>query len=115
VSQSVAYAVVVPALMLSTVGIIQAGVWIHGRHVTAEAAYAAADVSRSAGSGSESAVAAARRVAAVGGLRDVAISVSRGPAEVTVTVRATVPMFFELPLATVTESATAPVERVTAP
>ena len=45
-SQSVQYAVIFPALMLTTLGIIQAGVWIHGEDVAQRAANAAADAAR---------------------------------------------------------------------
>ncbi|HET9873248.1 MAG TPA: TadE/TadG family type IV pilus assembly protein [Propionibacteriaceae bacterium] len=114
-SQSVQYALVFPAVILSTLGIIQAGVWLHGRHVIAQAAHAAADASRSADAGSSAGGAAARRVTDVGGLRAVAISVQRTPTQVAVTVTATIPMFFELGLGTLSETAIAPVERVTAP
>lgn len=114
-SQSLQFTLVFPALMLSTLGIIQAGVWIHGRQVVSEAAHAAADVARSADSGPTAGQAAARRVADVAGLQDVSVSVSRSSTQVTATVSATIPMFFDLGLGRVTEAVAAPVERVTIP
>lgn len=114
-SESVQYALIVPVLMLSTLGIIQAGVWIHGRHVVEQAAQAAADAARGADSTAGAGVDVGQHLATVGGLTDVTIGVDRGPRQVSVSVTATVPMFFDLGLATITERAQAPVERVTRP
>ena len=112
-TQSIQYALVFPALMLSTLGIIQAGVWIHGRQVIAQAANAGADASRSSDGGLGAGAVVARRVTDRAGLRNVAVSVDRRPDQVMVTVTGTIPMFIDLNLATVSESAVAPVERVT--
>ena len=112
-TQSIQYALVFPALMLSTLGIIQAGVWIHGRQVIAQAANAGADASRSSDGGPGAGEAVAHRVADRAGLRNVAVSVDRRPDQVMVTVTGTIPMFIDLNLATVSESAVAPMERVT--
>lgn len=109
------YALIFPALMLCTLGIVQSGMWVYGRHVASEAAHAAVDVARSADADPGAARSAALRIAAVGGLRHTAVSVDRGPAEVRVQVSAQVPVILDLGLGQVTESATAPVERVTTP
>jgi Flp pilus assembly protein TadG len=114
-SQSAQYALVFPALMLSTLGVIQAGVWISGRQVIAAAANAGADAGRSAGSDEAAGRAAAMRVAGRGGLTDVVVSIRPGPTRLTVTVSGTIPMFFDLGLARVSETASAPMERVTSP
>lgn len=114
-SQSVQYALIFPALMLCTLGIIQAGMWVYGRHVASEAAHAAVDVARSAHADAGSARTAALRIAAVGGLSQTSVLVERGPAEVRVAVSAQVPVILDLGLGRVTESAAAPVERVTTP
>lgn len=114
-SQSVQYALIIPVLMLSTLGIIQAGIWVHGRNVAERAADAAADAARGADSAAGAGVSAARQIAAAGGLTQVGVSVSRGPQQVDVTVTGTIPMFFDLGMGSVTERASAPVERVTQP
>jgi Flp pilus assembly protein TadG len=114
-SQSIQYALVFPALMMSTLGIIQAGVWIHGRQVLSEAANAAADASRSADAGPAAGDALARHITDVGGVRDVVVAVNRGRTEVRATVTGTIPLFFDLDLSRITASAVAPVERVTTP
>ncbi len=115
VSESVQFAVVWPVLMLLTLGILQAGVWLHGRNVAQRAAAAAVDTAR----GSAGSVTAARDSAADlarrGGLDDVSVDVVRGATEVRVTVTATSPLLLDLGLAELRESAAAPVERVTPP
>ena len=114
-SQSVQYALIFPALMLCTLGIIQSGMWVYGRHVASEAAHSAVDVGRSVDADVGSARAAALRIAAVGGLSQTSVTVERGPTEVRAVVSAQVPVILDLGLGLVTESAAAPVERVTAP
>ena len=42
-SESTQWALLIPALMLVVLGTIQAGVWLHGRNVAAQAASAAAE------------------------------------------------------------------------
>jgi Flp pilus assembly protein TadG len=114
-SQSVQYAVILPTLMLITLGIIQAGVWIHGHDVAVRAANAAADVARGSYGTTEQARDVAERLAAAGGLRDVQVDVTRAPARVNVTVRAQAPLIFDVGLGRISETASAPVERVTTP
>ncbi len=112
---SVQWAVLFPAVMLCTLGIIQAGIWIHGRNVAVEAANTAADISRGSSADDGSARAAAERVAAVGGLSDVTVGIDRGATRVTVTFSGRIPMFFDVGLGAITETAHAPVERATTP
>lgn len=114
-SESIQYAVLVPVLMLAVLGMIQVGVWVHGRDVAGEAARLAVDETRGTRPDVAAAQAAALRVTAVGGLRDVDVRIDRGPDEVLVTVSAAAPTFFDLGLARLQEQATAPVERVTRP
>jgi hypothetical protein len=114
-SQSVQYAVILPTVMLTTLGIIQAGVWIHGRDVAARAANGAADVARGSYGSADAARDMGERLARAGGLEDVRVAVTRGPAKVDVTVSATAPLFFSVGLARIQETATIPVERVTSP
>lgn len=109
------YALIFPALMLCTLGIVQSGMWVYGRHVASEAAHAAVDVARSADADTGSARTVALRIAMVGGLNQTSVSVERGTTEVRVAVSAQVPVILDLGLGMVTESAAAPVERVTVP
>lgn len=114
-SNSLQFAVIVPALMLATFGLIQAGLWLHARNVAAEAVTAAADVARNYSGDPVAARQTARRIAAVGGLTDVQLTISRQPRAVSVTMIARPPVIFDLGLGRVTETATAPLERVTTP
>jgi Flp pilus assembly protein TadG len=114
-SESLQFAVVWPVLMLVTLGILQAGLWLHGRNVAQRAAAAAVDTAR----GSSGSVAAARDAAAAlargGGLDQVAVTVVRGPAAVSATVTAASPLLLDLGLGELRESAAAPLERLTPP
>lgn len=109
------FAVVWPVLMLVTLGVLQAGLWLHGRNVAQRAATAAVDTAR----GTTGSVEAARQVAAdlarTGGLDDVSVQVARGPTVVTATVTASSPLLLDFGLGTLQEGAAAPVERATPP
>jgi Flp pilus assembly protein TadG len=114
-SASTQFAAIFPALMLLMLGLIQAGIWLHARNVAAEAANAAADVARSYDGDAGAARRAADRVARVGGLREVTIDVDRTATVVEVTLTARAPTIFDLGLGRISETATAPLERVTTP
>lgn len=109
------FAIVMPLLMLISLGIIQAGVWLHGRNVAAEAANAAADVARSYGGDDVDAERAAHRVAAVGGLQDVVVRIDPDGRVVRVHLSARTPLIFDIGRGRITATATAPMERVTTP
>lgn len=115
VTESAQFALIWPVLLLVSLGIIQAGIWIHGHNVATRAANAAAD----AASGSYGTAGEARQIAEgiarSGGLKNVAVSVSAGGAIVAVTVSGTAPTLLDLPLGHIRETAHAPVERVTRP
>jgi Flp pilus assembly protein TadG len=104
-----------PLLLLVSLGIIQAGIWIHGHNVAGRAANAAVD----AASGSYGSTAEARQIAEgiarSGGLTSVDVNVSTGTTTVDVTVTGTAPTLLDLPFGTIHETASAPVERVTRP
>ncbi len=114
-SESVQHAVIFPVLMLVTLGVIQAGIWVHGHTVAARAAAAGADIARgsygSAAQGRETAA----RLASAGGLSDVTVDARRGGTQVEVVVNGRAPLMLDLGLATITEQASAPVERATRP
>ena len=114
-SSSTQLAVVFPLLMLLTLGIVQAGLWLHARNVAQRAATAAVDVARgsygSAGEGEQR----ARDLAAAAGLTGVVVHVDRGPQRVTADVTAHATLVLDLGLGTVEETASGPRERVSAP
>lgn len=113
-SDSLQWTLLTPVLLLAVLGTIQAGILMHGHNVAENAAQAAAQAESaylSAGTGTEQALA----VAQVGGLTDVTVTVRRGPTKVEVGVSARIPVFLDLGQGRVSESASAPIERVTEP
>jgi len=114
-SQSIQYAVILPAVMLVTLGIIQAGVWIHGHNVAVRAANAGADAARGSYGSASHAREVATKLADSGGLGDVSVAITTGAAQVVVTVTGTAPLIFDVGLGQITETATVPLERVTQP
>jgi len=114
-SESVQFALVWPVLMLVTLGILQAGIWLHARNVAHRVGTAAVDTARgSAGSVDEAHELGIDRARA-GGLEDVTLQVSRGPRSVTATVTGEAPVIVDLGLGRVQETVSAPLERVTPP
>lgn len=108
-SESTQWALVLPTLLAVVLGLVQTGVWLHGRTVAAQAAGAAAD----AAAVGRAAEPAARAIASRGGLTDVTIRASRGTGTVTVTVSGRVPTFFDLGQGQVSGQAIVPLEQVT--
>jgi Flp pilus assembly protein TadG len=115
VSESVQWAVLWPVLMLVTLGIIQAGIFLHGRNVAQRAATAAVDAARGSCGSATDAERLADAIANSGGLTEVSVRVQRTGAVVNVDVSGYAPMIFDLDLGGVTATATAPLERVTQP
>jgi len=115
VSESVQYALIWPVLMLVTLGIIQSGIWLHGRNVAQRAATAAADTARGTYGTSGDAETVARDIAQSGGLQEISVVVRGSPTAVTVVVHAQAALILDLGLGSLTETASAPVERVTQP
>jgi hypothetical protein len=114
-SQSVQYAVLLPVLMLSTLGVIQAGVWLHGHDVAVRAANGAADVARGSYGTAAEAEDLGTKLAVAGGLEHVRVDVVRGAGRADVTVSADPPLIFDVGLPRISETASVPVERVTQP
>jgi Flp pilus assembly protein TadG len=114
-TESVQLALIWPLLLLVTLGIIQAGLWVHGRQVALRAASAAADVAGgrdgSAGAARDVAVGIARSA----GLAGVEVDVQSSATEVRVVVSGRTPALLELPLGRISESAAGPRELVTRP
>ncbi len=115
VSESVQYALIWPVLLLATLGVIQAGIWVHGHNVAVRAAQAGADIARGTEGSAGEAEAVAAGIARSGGLAAVQVAVARGAATVEVTVRGSAPFILDLPLGRIVESASAPTERATNP
>src|SRR5215203_4277885 len=113
-SESVQWAVLWPLLMLLSLGIIQAGIFLHGRNV-AQRATAAVDAARGGYGSAGDAEQLGARIAGSGGLRNISVRVQRTGSTVTADVWAHPPMIFDLDLGRINETAAAPLERVTPP
>lgn len=114
-SDSVQWAILTPLLLLTVLGLIQGGIWLHGRDVAVHAAIAAAEEGALFGASEASARNVAARITDAGGLADVTIDVSRGTERVRVVVSGRMPTFVDLGQTRVSEQATRPVEQVTVP
>jgi len=101
--------------MLLTLGIIQAGIFLHGRNVAQRAATAAVDAARGSYGSAADAQHLAANIAASAGLKDISVRVQRSGTTVSADVSASAPMIFDLRLGRIRETASAPLERVTAP
>lgn len=112
VSESLQWALLIPVLMLVVLGTIQAGIWLHGRTVVAQAAGAAAEqVAWGRGSDGDAA-AMARRIADSGGIQGAQVVVGRSAGSVRVTVTGRAALIVDLGLAQITEHAVMPLEEV---
>jgi len=114
-SESVQWAILWPLLMLLTLGIIQAGIFLHGRNVAQRAATAAVDAARGSYGTASDAQRLAETIASSGGLEDISVRVQRTGTTASADVSGNAPMIFDLGLGRITETATAPLERVTQP
>jgi Flp pilus assembly protein TadG len=114
-SESVQWAILWPLLMLLTLGIIQAGISLHGRNVAQRAATAAVDAARGSYGTASDAQHLAETIASAGGLEHISVRIQRTPTSASADVSGNVPMIFDLGLGRITQTATAPLERVTRP
>jgi Flp pilus assembly protein TadG len=114
-SESVQWAVLWPALMLLTLGIIQAGIFLHGRNVAQRAATAAVDAARGSYGSAADAEHLAANIASSGGLKNISVRVQLTGTTVSADISAQAPMIFDLRLGRINETTTAPMERVTVP
>ncbi len=114
-SESVQWAVLWPLLMLLTLGIIQVGIFLHGRNVAQRAATAAVDVARGSYGSAADAEHLGESIASSGGLKSISVRVKRTGTTATAEVSAYSPMIFDLDLGRINETAVAPLERVTQP
>jgi len=114
-SESTQWAVLFSLLMLVTLGIIQAGIVLHGRNVAQRAATAAVDVARGTYGTVAEAEELANDVARSGGLEAVSVRVTRGAARATAEVTGQAPSMLDLGIGRIRESASAPLERAVSP
>ena len=114
-SETVQWAVLWPLLLLVTLGIIQAGIYLHSRNVAQRAATLAVDTARGSFGTSDDARELAQDIARVGGLRQISVKVSRTATSVTVDVTGLAPTLVDIGVSRVHEVAAAPLERVTQP
>ena len=114
-SESVQWAILWPLLMLLTLGIIQAGIFLHGRNVAQRAATAAVDAARGSYGSAADAQHLGESIASSGGLRSISVRVQRTGTAATVEISAYAPMIFDLGIGRISETAVAPLERVTQP
>lgn len=112
VSESVQWAVMLPALLLGVLGLIQTGVWLHGRQVVATAAAAAAEAEAVSQAGSGAGERAAVVVAG-GSVTNLHVTVVRSTSQVRVVVTGRVPTFFDVGQGEISTQATAPLEVTT--
>lgn len=111
-SESLQWAVLLPTIMLAVLGTIQAAVWLHGHNVARQAASAAAQAESAALAGSGSGARSAEQIAAAGGLTGVRVDVQRSVTTVRVDVTGQVALPIDLGLGRISQTATAPLERV---
>ena len=114
-SESVQWAILWPLLMLLTLGMIQAGIFLHGRNVAQRAATSAVDIARGSYGTAADARHLAETIASSGGLENISVRVQRTGTTAKADVSGNAPTIFDLGLGRITEAATAPLERVTQP
>ena len=114
-SESTQWAVLWPLILLVGLGIIQAGIYLHGRNVAQRAATAAVDAARGSYGSVAEAQQLAEGIARSGGLRSVSISINRGPDVVTADVRADPVLILDIGVGRLRETAAAPREKVSQP
>lgn len=110
-SESVQWALILPALMLCVLGIVQAGIYLHARTLVTSAAAAAADAEAALDAPQGAGQAAAERVAGTS-VTSLSLAVERGVSEVHVEVSARVPLIADIGPSVVVGRATASRERI---
>lgn len=114
-SESTQWAVLMPFLLLVVLGVIQGGIWLHGRTVASNAAVVAAEEAALLEHSAADARARGEAVARQGGLVDVTVTVTQSATEASATVAGRMPTFFDVGQTRVSERSTRPRERVTTP
>lgn len=114
-SGSVQWAILVPVLLFTILGAIQAGLWMYGRTVASHAAIAAAEEAALIGATEADARALGSEIAIGGGLTDIAVHLVIDANNARATVSGRMPTFVDLGQTQVSEQATRPREQVTRP
>ena len=110
-SESLQWSVLLPLVMLMILGLIQAGVVLHGRNVVASAALAAAEAQAVAGDGEQAALRVAHAMVDPDGVTLERVEVGGDADTVNVRVVARIPVWFDLGLSRVESTASQPRER----
>ena len=114
-SDSLQWAILTPLLLLTVLGLIQGGLYLHGRNLAANTAVAAAEEAAQFGATAGQAEALASSLATRGGLVDVHVQVVQEPTLVRAVVEGRMPTFIDVGQTFVQQRATRPRERVTQP
>lgn len=114
-ASSVAWAVLMPVLMLLVLGILTAGLWLYARMGAATAAATAADGAAAASSDPRQVRRDAVALAEQAGMADVTVSITRASGTVTVIVSGRALLPLDLGLGGIHEQAVRPAEVVTRP
>lgn len=114
-SGSVQWAILVPVILFTVLGAIQAGLWMYGRTVASHAAIAAAEEAALLGASEVDARALGTEIATGGGLTDIQVQLVVDANNARATVRGRMPTFVDLGQTRVSEQATRPREQVTQP
>ena len=113
-SESTQWAVLFSLLMLLTLGIVQTGIYLHGRNAAQRAAIAAVDSARGSFGSTTDAQHVAEGIALSGGLHGVVIHIARDATTVTAEVAGSAPTILDI-ASRIQETASAPLERVSQP
>ena len=109
-SSSVQWALLAPLVLLTVLGLIQAGVVLHARTTVRQAAMAAAESEAVLGSQPGRSRAIVDRMVAPVGMEQVTTSITRSRGSVTVVVAGRAPLFFDIGMAGVSATAVMPME-----
>lgn len=111
-AESLQLVLIWPVVMMAIAGIIQAGLWIHGRSVAIRAAAVAVDEARGAAGSTDRARNLAIDVATSSGLTEVKVLVIKENGQAEARVSGQAPVIINLGFGRVSERAVAPAERV---
>lgn len=108
-SEALSWAVLAPVLLMTLLGVIEAGVWLHARSTVQQAALTAAEIQALSGAPAGSAEQVVSQMTPE--LVEVRTSTAMGADSVAVSVSARVPLALDLGLAQISATATRPRER----
>ncbi|HLT60492.1 MAG TPA: TadE family protein [Microlunatus sp.] len=111
-AESIQVVLIWPVVLLATLGIIQGGLWLHGRNVAIRAATIAVDEARGVTGTTDRARSLAIDLATHSGLSEVEVSVIRDGDRAVARVAGRAPVILDLGFGRVDEQAVAPLERV---